>query len=189
MLPAGKALVRPYTPTSPTTTRGTFDLIVKSYPEGKISKWLSSVPIGGAVPFKGPFSKFEYVPNTWDAVGLIAGGTGITPMYQLIESILANPRDKTEIRLLYASRTPADIILKTQLDALTVTHPNFKVIYLVDKPSDDWHGVVGYITPEMVTSFFPPPQTEAGRFKIMVCGPPGMMKTVRRTDAVLLRVL
>lgn len=34
----------------------------------------------------------------WDAVGLIAGGSGITPMYQLITEILANPRDRTEVR-------------------------------------------------------------------------------------------
>ena len=175
----GKAVVRPYTPTSPTTARGSFELVVKSYPEGKLSKWLSSVPVGVSVPFKGPFVKFEYAANTWDAVGLIAGGSGITPMYQLITHMLADPRDHTEIRLLYASRSPEDIILKAQLDALAVTHPNFKVAYVVDGAAAGWtEGVVGRVDAAAVTAFLPPPQAEAGKFKIMVCGPPGMMKAV-----------
>lgn len=33
---AGKPVVRPYTPTSPVHQRGTFDLIVKTYPNGKV---------------------------------------------------------------------------------------------------------------------------------------------------------
>lgn len=37
---AGKAVVRPYTPTSPVNQRGSFELIVKTYPEGKVSKAL-----------------------------------------------------------------------------------------------------------------------------------------------------
>ncbi len=43
---------------------------------------------------KGPFAKFAYTANQWDAVGMLAGGTGITPMYQLLTEILANPRDR-----------------------------------------------------------------------------------------------
>lgn len=31
----------------------------------------------------------------------IAGGTGITPMLQVIEAILKNPEDNTQVRLCY----------------------------------------------------------------------------------------
>jgi len=149
-----------------------------------VSKWLAQQAPGATVEMKGPFVKFAYTPNKWDAVGLIAGGTGITPMYQLITEILANPRDHTEVRLVYASRTPADIILKTELDALSVTHPNFKVIYTVDAPGPaGWSGATGYVTKDMVTSFLPPPQPEAGRHQILVCGPPPMMNSVRAVHA------
>lgn len=127
---------------------------------------------------KGPFKKFEYVPNQWDAVGMIAGGSGITPMYQLIHEILSNPRDATQVRLVYASRSPSDIILKTELDALAVTHPNFKVLYTVDAPVEGWKGTTGHVTKEMVTAFLPPPQPEAGKHQILVCGPPPMMNAV-----------
>jgi cytochrome-b5 reductase len=38
-----------------------------------------------------------------EAVGLIAGGTGISPCYQLIKAILSNPNDKTQVSLVYGN--------------------------------------------------------------------------------------
>jgi NAD(P)H-flavin reductase len=40
------------------------------------------------------------------------------------------------------------------------------------------------VSKEMVAAFLPPPQESAGRFKILVCGPPGMMKAVRTSSRV-----
>jgi len=125
-------VAKPYTPVSSPRQQGTMELVVKAYPTGSVSKYLGGVGVGDAVEVKGPFTKFKYAPNTWSAVGLVAGGTGITPMYQLITEILSNPRDRTAIRLIYASRTPDDILLKAELDALAAKHPQFKVIYTVD---------------------------------------------------------
>ena len=36
---------------------------------------------------QGPFKKFEYKPNEKKEIGMIAGGSGITPMYQVIDAI------------------------------------------------------------------------------------------------------
>ena len=36
---------------------------------------------------------------------MIAGGTGITPMLQVIREILSNPEDKTEISLIFANQS------------------------------------------------------------------------------------
>ena len=41
-----------------------------------------------------------------DTVGLVAGGTGITPMYQLIKAIFKNPNDKTKVSLVYGNVPP-----------------------------------------------------------------------------------
>jgi len=38
------------------------------------------------------------------SVGLIAGGTGLTPMYQIISAILNNEEDDTQVTLLYANQ-------------------------------------------------------------------------------------
>ena len=36
---------------------------------------------------------------------MVAGGTGITPMYQIIQEVASDPKDKTELYLLYANKT------------------------------------------------------------------------------------
>lgn len=131
---------------------------------------------GDALELKGPFSKFVYEANMWDAVGMVAAGTGITPMYQVLLEVLANARDATEVRLVYASRSPADIILKDELDALAAVYPNFKVTYVVSKPDDAWHGATGHVSHDLLAAHLPPPQ--AARVKVLVCGPPGFMKAV-----------
>lgn len=128
---------------------------------------------------KGPFVKFAYEPNAHAAIGMVAGGTGIAPMFQVLRAILANPRDRTEVRLVYASRSPDDIIMKAELDALALVHPQFKVLYTVDKAegaagAPAWPGPVGIVNKELLASFLPPP----GAGRVLVCGPPGFMKAL-----------
>ena len=76
--------------------------------------------VGDSVEFKGPFKKFEYTANMKKYIGMVAGGSGITPMLQLIEKILSNPRDNTEVRLIFANRSPDDVLLKDRLDGACV---------------------------------------------------------------------
>ena len=65
---------------------------------------------------QGPCGGFEYRPNTVDHLTLLASGAGVTPCLQLIRSVMADPSDKTQIRLLYYSDTVDDILLREELD-------------------------------------------------------------------------
>ena len=40
--------------------------------------------------------------------------------------------DTTRVSLLFANKTPADILLKDELDELNAAHPNLSVHYTVD---------------------------------------------------------
>ena len=51
-----------------------------------------------------------------DHLTLLASGAGVTPCLQLIRSVMADPADKTQIRLLYYSDTVEDILLREELD-------------------------------------------------------------------------
>merc|ERR1712153_262159 len=62
------------------------------------------VAVDNAMDFRGPITTLQYEPNQATCLGMVAGGTGITPMYQIIRTVLSNPTDKTQLRLLYASR-------------------------------------------------------------------------------------
>ena len=53
---------------------------------------------------------------------MIAGGTGITPMFQVAKAILSDPEDFTQIDLIYANVTADDILIKAELDELASKH-------------------------------------------------------------------
>ncbi|OVA00467.1 Oxidoreductase FAD/NAD(P)-binding [Macleaya cordata] len=170
-----KYVVRPYTPISDPDSKGYFDLLVKIYPEGKMSQHLASLKPGDMIEVKGPIEKLRYTPNMKKHIGMIAGGSGITPMLQIIEAILKNPDDKTQISLLYANISPDDILLKQKLDILSASHPNLKIFYTVENPSTNWKGGTGYISQDMIEKGLPSPSEDT---LILVCGPPGMMNHI-----------
>jgi cytochrome-b5 reductase len=172
----GEEVIRPYTPISEHDEKGHFDLLVKDYPQGKMSRHISQLQPGDQLQCKGPLSKIEVTPNFKKKIGMIAGGTGLTPMYQVLLKILNDPTDKTEVSFIFANVSEKDVPLKYELDTLASRHPNFKVYYLVDKKeSPHWKGGEGYVTTDLIKSQLPPPNDD---HLIMVCGPPGFMNVV-----------
>ncbi|KAL6223920.1 hypothetical protein ACLB2K_002777 [Fragaria x ananassa] len=156
-------------------SKGYFDLLIKVYPEGKMSQHFASLKPGDVLEVKGPIEKLRYIPNMKKHIGMIAGGTGITPMLQVIEAILKNPDDTTKVSLLYANVSPDDILLKQKLDLLAAAHPNLKVYYTVDNPTKSWKGGKGFISKDMAVKGLPGPAEDT---LILVCGPPGMMEHI-----------
>lgn len=145
---------------------------------------LEVLEAGHPVDIKGPFGEqFVYLPpGKYQRCGLdyivskinmVAGGTGITPMYQIITSVLSDPADCTEIRLMYANNTEEDILLRKELDVLAAVHPNrFKVSYVVGCPKDGWQGSVGFVRMELCEGFMFGVDMDT---VTLLCGPRGMM--------------
>jgi cytochrome-b5 reductase len=79
----GKECFRSYTPTTLDDTKGYFELVVKSYPQGNMSKHLDEMKIGQKMKVRGPKGFMKYRANLVSEIGMLAGGTGITPMYQV----------------------------------------------------------------------------------------------------------
>jgi len=91
---------------------------------------------------------------------MIAGGTGITPMLQIIKAIIRNrPRnggnDTTKVDLIFANVNPDDILLKDQLDQLEKEDDGFNVYYVLNNPPASWNGGVGFVTPDMIKVSLP----------------------------------
>merc|ERR1712039_48663 len=169
---------RPYTPITTNDQAGYFELLVKGYPTGVVSKYLTSLKPGDAVEVKGPFPKKPYTANMKKKVGMIAGGSGITPMLQVIKEILKNPADKTEITLIFCNQTPADILLRKVLEELVAkSNGQLKVLFVVDKNEKMEPGIhhIGYVTSSFLSSVLPTPSPDT---LVYVCGPPPMLKAV-----------
>ncbi|KAK9455702.1 NADH-cytochrome b-5 reductase [Dipodascopsis uninucleata] len=173
----GKNVIRPYTPISDVTVKGHLDLLVKKYPEGKASVHIHSLKPGDTLSVKGPIIKYPWTANKHKEIVLVGGGTGITPLYQVIHEIAKNPADKTKVTLVYGNVSEDDILLRSELDAVAKSRPDqFKVVYALDKPPANWTGVSGFITKDVLTKFLPP--ASADNVKVFVCGPPGLYNAV-----------
>ncbi|GJN91243.1 hypothetical protein Rhopal_004261-T1 [Rhodotorula paludigena] len=174
----GKLVQRSYTPTSSDDDVGFFDLLIKSYPTGNISKHFGQLKVGDYVDVKGPKGQMRYSPDWAKNIGMIAGGTGITPMLQIIRAVLKNPLDTTQLSLIYANVAESDILLKKELDELAAQHPDrFKVYYVLNNPPAGWTGGVGFVTKDMIEEHLP---ALAEDHKALLCGPPPMINAMTK---------
>ncbi|KAJ7116842.1 cytochrome-b5 reductase [Mycena crocata] len=173
----GNPVVRPYTPVSAADNTGELAFLIKRYDTGVMSKHIHSLKVGDSLSIKGPIPKFPYKDNEFDEVALIGGGSGITPLYQVISHALANPFNTTKFKLLFSNVTEEDILMREDIDALAKKHPKtLEVVYLLDKPKPDWKGPVGFINADVIKKYVSPPTSE--RTMVMVCGPPGQVAAV-----------
>ncbi|KAL1617802.1 hypothetical protein SLS54_007581 [Diplodia seriata] len=173
----GTAVSRSYTPTSNNADPGRLELVVKVYADGRLTGgYLANLRVGDEVEFRGPKGAMRYRRGWTRRLGMVAGGTGITPMYQLIRAICEDPKDLTEVSLVYANRAEEDILLRKELDRFARLYPrNFRVHYMLDHPpAEGWNGGVGFVTREVMEARLPRPDGDDA--KILLCGPPGMVK-------------
>lgn len=171
----GKDEIRYYSPISNQFDAGFFDILVKHYEHGVVSKKLALLREHQTVKFRGPVGRLDYTPNMARKLGLIAGGTGITPILQVITDIITNPDDHTEISLIFANETDKDILLKSEIDEIAKKYPGFKVHYTLTHPPADWEGSTGFVSKDLIEKVLPGPDAEN---RLFVCGPPEMKKSM-----------
>ncbi|KAL3632670.1 NADH-cytochrome b5 reductase [Castilleja foliolosa] len=172
----GEEVIKPYTPTTLDSDVGHFELVIKMYPQGRMSHHFREMREGEFLAVKGPKGRFKYQPGQVRAFGMLAGGSGITPMFQVARAILENPNDHTNVHLIYANVTSDDILLKDEIDSLAQNYPDrFKVYYVLNQPPEVWNGGVGFVSIEMIQAHCPAP---ASNIQILRCGPPPMNKAM-----------
>jgi len=193
----GKKVMRPYTPLSDEHDEEHIDLLIKVYfagvhprfPRGGLmSQHLESIAIDQTIDVKGPMGDVEYKGKsafTLDGearsckfMSFVVGGTGITPAWQIISAVLRDPEDHTQLRLVYANRSPADILLRHELDNLAANHKErFQCWYTVDVLTDQdkgWAFDVGFITKDMLEKHIF--RHEGSDAVVGICGPPIMIE-------------
>lgn len=189
-LQSGAAVSRPYTPISSDDEKGFVDFVIKVYPTGALTKHLDGLAVGATVNAEGPrgritykgrsvFSVLDYATGASQErkakhLGMVAGGTGITPMLQVLRAAFKDNADTTQVSLVYASVTEEDILLRKELDELAKQHPrNFSVFYTLDKPAAGWTGGAGFVSADMLRAHLPAPGPDT---QVLICGPPMMVE-------------
>lgn len=174
-----KEVVRSYTPISSDLDLGRVDLLIKAYPTGNISKYVAGLAIGEKIKVRGPKGAMVYTPNMVRHFGMIAGGTGITPMLQVIKAIHRGRAagDRTQVDLIFANVNEDDILLREDLDALAAKDDGIRVHYVLNNPPEGWTGGVGFVTADMIKAKLPAPAKDV---KVLICGPPPMVSAMKK---------
>ncbi|XP_030764402.1 cytochrome b5 reductase 4 isoform X2 [Sitophilus oryzae] len=127
-------------------------LMVKRYPEGRISRYITDKEVGDSFVISKPFGGMDLkVIEKRDTFIMLAGGTGITPMLGLLMFLLERKIKKCQfVRLLFYNRTEKDILFRAQLEELSKKDRRFKVTNVLSSADNTWDGKKGHINSELI---------------------------------------
>lgn len=170
--------------------------------------------VGDTVELKGPVGSFVWEgkgKSSWrgavrkvNEIGLVCGGSGkwlldqparrtliavsgITPILQVLRSIIHDTSDTTQLYFISANKTEHDILCREEIDDLLALHPHrlrvYYVLSSVESVTSGWAHGLGRVTEKVMRSHLPAPPTaldgrEGGKM-ILSCGPPGMIDSLK----------
>ncbi|GMH61923.1 hypothetical protein TrLO_g9140 [Triparma laevis f. longispina] len=164
-------IVRPYTPTSNNSLKGSFTLTVKLYQNGVLSNSIfKNEPLEFCHINKNV--KLQYPLSTSiKRVLLIAGGTGITPINQLLECIDSEGDTVKEVVVFIGDQSSDDVINLECISALEQTNsPKFKIIRAYSGGENG-----RFIDEDAIRQHF---VKSEGDCLAAICGPPPMMTSI-----------
>ena len=188
-LVGGEGGERPYTPyeraheRADVSAAGSFELVVKAYPEGALSPRIAALQPGDALLLHGPIAGAAQLRSGVRAIGFVAGGTGVTPMLQIIYSLVRSMHARMpRLTLLCFNRHEEDILVADELAELSGAHPELSVFHSLTEPPASWSGGRGHPSKEILQVQLPPPAPDV---QVFWCGPPAFNSTVRELLAEL----
>jgi 3-ketosteroid 9alpha-monooxygenase subunit B len=127
----GRHLPRCYSMSSAPTLDGALRVTVKRVSGGRGSNWVCDrVRPGDTLEVMPPAGVFSPASLQGDFL-LCAGGSGITPVFSILRSVLAHGQGR--IRLLYANRDERSVIFREDLNALAAAHPaRLQIVHWLD---------------------------------------------------------
>jgi cytochrome-b5 reductase len=171
------SVTRSYTPVSNNRDLGRLELLIRIYPDGQLGKYLKALQPGDKVDIRGPKGAMRYRKGMSKELGLVGGGTGITPLFQIIRAICEDKTDNTKLTLVYANRSEADIMLRKRLDSFAeASNGQFEVYYMLDKPPAGWKYGTGHIDKKVLQEKMPAISHDN---KVLLCGPPGLVNATK----------
>lgn len=200
----GQTVTKPYTPISLVNEKGSATFVIKVYrpceefPNGGQGTLHleNNLKVGDYLTVEGPIGKVRYYGNNNFAllkkalahpkkkVGLIAGGSGLTPVLSIMAAAVLS-KDDMDINFVYCNKTKNDILCKDLIDSYQ--GERCKINYTLTRHNDEqdgeWTGLRGRISSQLFTELGMP--APADDVFIFYCGPKGMNDTVRAILAEL----
>lgn len=166
---------RAYSISSPPLSKNSFELCIKTIPNGRGSNWLNSLKKGDEIEFIGPSGNFTFSPDSSKTILFIATGTGIAPLKSIIENELARGNSQP-MHLYFGLRHIKDIFYKDHFEQLAKSHNNFSFDLTLSQPeNENWQENEG-----RVTSLLEPLEIDPGNTETYICGLKAMIDSVRK---------
>lgn len=146
-------------------------LLAEIIENGKGSKYLQQIEVGQVVEILGPLGRFVVSENNEMNKLFVATGSGIVPIFSMINDLLINKKEQKQIRLHWGMRSEADLFFVDNLERLSEEHHNFVFDIVLSKPSTDWDLCTGHVQDCLKRDF---PINEGGLegWEAYVCGNP-----------------
>lgn len=180
----GSGESRPYTPIYVEGKHIAF--VIKVYPGGKITQYLDAKKVGDSVCVSETLSSRKSRQNEFKNVLMIAGGTGVTPMYQMLKEQILTGNNETKFKLLFLNKTEEDVFLLKEISELQkISKGMLEIIHIFSQGirNPDQTHISGKLNKELLLEII---GSECFDF-IYICGPPTLYesfsgKKVSRTD-------
>ncbi|PWV11149.1 putative NADH-dependent fumarate reductase [Trypanosoma cruzi] len=184
----GQQLIGYYSPITLPDERGVISILARG-DKGTLKEWISAMRPGDSVEIKScggiliernPAKKqFLFHGHVIRQFGLIAGGSGVAPMLQIIRAALERPFvDTTEsIRLVYTAEEYEELTYRELLHHYSKENPDkFSVEFSLNNPPEGWTGGVGFVDRPSLRKTLQPPSND---LLIAICGPPAMQRAMK----------
>lgn len=165
----GKTLSRCYTITSPPTRPHTLSITVKRVPGGIVSNHLHEhLHPGGELRVDGPFGTFSIAHHPAPRYLFMSAGSGITPLMAMMRT-LHDLGSSADVTFVHFARTPADIVFRTELDAIAAGNPGVRLLHVVEDEGGEggWSGLRGRVGTALLSAAV----ADAAERETFVCGP------------------
>jgi predicted ferric reductase len=137
------------------------------------------VPIlkpGTRIWLDGPYGVFSVDRDQGPGFVMIGGGVGITPLHSMCKTLAARG-DNRPVVVFDCAPEFEELIFREEFEELQ-TRMTLKLVYVLEHPSEDWHGESGYITSDLLLRYLP---RRYERYQFFICGPAPLMDSVEQS--------
>lgn len=173
---------RAYSFSSNPFTHKDLKITIKRVEKGLVSNYVHNhLKIGDKLKVDNPTGSFyiEPINDIKKQYVLFAGGSGITPIFSIIESVLT--KEDSKILLIYANQNLESIIFHDKIKALEEKYPNnFSVEHIISSNTtnqENYHS--GLATKELLDTIFLKHDLQYENHTYMICGPFGYMEKIK----------
>jgi NAD(P)H-flavin reductase len=157
-----------------------FHILAEIVEGGRGSEFLKKIEIGGEVEVLAPLGRFVVnIPMnqyTNESMGnkllFVATGSGIVPIYAMINDLLINKQEKRQMRLHWGMRSEEDLFFVDNLERLVEENPNFVFDIVLSKPGTEWDLCTGHVQDCLGRDFDPSTSSGLAGWGGYLCGMP-----------------